>query len=390
MKKKLIVSVLAICVGLFFFKGSLSGDVTDRLMLSGNFEIDDIVLSFRVPGLISERLVDEGSSVASGALLARLDDSEYRIAVERAAALLEADAAALRELELGARIEEKQQAQAQLQMAQATLRQLEAGSRPQERDAAKALLAQAEAMVRKADSALNEAARDEKRIAGLFAAGAVSEKENIAAKTRADAARANLNEAIGRREAARQQLSMADEGARKEEIERARAAVNAASATLDLILAGPREERIQQARAKSEASAASLRQAQLSLGFSELHAPLDGTILTKSAQAGEFVKQGQPVLTIGNLNNLFLRVYVSEKKLGLVKIGQTVKITVDTYPDEVFDGKVVFISQEAEFTPKTVQTHEERVKLVYRVKISVNNPEQKLKPGMPADAVIGL
>jgi HlyD family secretion protein len=390
MKNKLIVLVLVVCIGLLFLKSSLSGDSADRLMLSGNFEIDDIVLSFRIPGLISERLVDEGNSVASGTLIARLDDAEYRIAADRAAALLKADAATLKELELGARPEERQQAQAQLQMAQAILKQLEAGSRPQERGAAKALLAQTEAMVKKADSALNEATRDEKRIAGLFAAGAVSEKENVAAKTRADAARANFNEAVGRREAARQQLSMADEGARKEEIERARAAVKAASATLDLILAGPREEKILQARAKLEASAASLRQAQLLLEFTKLHAPIDGTVLTKAAQAGEFVKQGQAIVTIGNLDNLFLRVYVSEKKLGLVKIGQTVKITADTYTGETFSGKVVFISQEAEFTPKTVQTHEERVKLVYRVKISVSNPDRKLKPGMPADAVLEL
>lgn len=389
-KLKLIVPLVVICVGLLLLSNSFGAASTDTLMLSGNFEIDDVVVSFRIPGLISERLVAEGDSVASGALIARLDDAEYQIAVDRASAVLEADSAMLRELESGARSEEKQQSLAQLQMAQAVLKQLEAGSRPQERDTARALLDQTEAQVKKADSALSEAAKDEKRIAGLFAEGAVSEKEHLVAKTRADAARANYNEAVGRREAARQQLSMANEGARKEEIEKAKAAVKAASATLDLILAGPRDERIQQAKAKYEASAASLRQAQLLLGFTELRAPIAGTILAKAAEAGEFAKQGQPVVTIGNLKNIFLRVYVSETKLGLVKIGQPAKISTDTYLGEFFVGKIVFISQEAEFTPKSVQTHEERVKLVYRVKISVDNPDQKLKPGMPADAIMEL
>lgn len=387
-KLKFIVPLLIICIAFILFSQGYGANSASTMLLSGNFEIDDVVLSFRIPGLIRERLVAEGDSVASGTLIAKLDNSEYLLATDKASATLEADQAMLRELENGARFAEKQQALAQLQMAQAVLRQLEAGSRPQERDTAKALLTQIAAQVEKASSALSEATKDEKRITRLFSEKAVSEKDYLGAKTRADAARANYSEALGRHEAAKQQLSMTNEGARKEEIEKAKASVSAASATFDLILAGPRQERIEQAKAKSEASAASLKQAQLSLSFAELRAPIDGTILAKAAEAGEFVKQGQAVVTIGNLKNIFLRVYVSEKKLGLVKIGQSVKITADTYSGEVFTGKVVFISQEAEFTPKSVQTHEERVKLVYRVKISVDNPDQKLKPGMPADALL--
>ncbi|MBU1106061.1 MAG: efflux RND transporter periplasmic adaptor subunit [Candidatus Riflebacteria bacterium] len=389
-KLKLFIPLLIVGIGFFLYSEVHGVNSDNKLLLSGNFEIDDVVVSFRIPGLILERLVDEGESVASGALIAKLDSSEYRIAVERASAIFEADKAILRELENGARVEEKQQALAQLQMAQAVLKQLEAGSRPQELDTAKALRSQAEAQVKKAQASLAEATKNEKRFAKLLSENAISEQDHLDMKTRADVAKANHNDALARLEAARQQLSMTNEGVRKEEIEKAKAVVNAASATFDLIIAGPRQEKIQQAKAKSEASEASLKQALLSLSFTELEAPMAGTILAKAAEAGEFVKQGQPVVTIGNLQNIFLRVYVSETKLGLVKIGQPVKINVDTYPNETFSGKVSFISQEAEFTPKNVQTHEERVKLVYRVKISVNNPDQKLKPGMPADALMDL
>ncbi|EKD84468.1 MAG: hypothetical protein ACD_39C00032G0002, partial [uncultured bacterium] len=115
-KLKLIVPVLIICIGVLFFSNSFGAASANTLMFSGNFEIDDVVLSFRIPGLISERLVAEGDNVDSGALIARLDHAEYQLAVDKASAVLEADNALLRELESGARSEEKQQSLAQLQM----------------------------------------------------------------------------------------------------------------------------------------------------------------------------------------------------------------------------------------------------------------------------------
>ncbi len=389
-KGKLLILLLVIGVIAFLLTG-VSGNMTpESLTLSGNFELDEVILSFRVPGLISQRLVSEGDRVASGALIAKLDPEEYRIAVEKANALLNADIAALKELENGARPEEKAQAQAQFEMAQATLQQMESGLRPQERKTAQASLSQAKAMVEKARSSHAEAENDAVRSARLYAENAVSEKDYIAVRTREETARAAYNEAKARYESAVQGLSMANEGVRTEEIARARAAAKAAEASLQLVLAGPRAERIARETAKKESSEASLKQAEIALSYTSLTAPISGTIIAKAAEAGEFVKQGQPVVTIGNLEQIYLRAYVSETRFGLVKIGQPVKIKVDSFPHETFAGKIIFINQEAEFTPKTVQTNEERVKLVYRLKISVENPEQKLKPGMPADAVLEL
>jgi HlyD family secretion protein len=116
--------------------------------------------------------------------------------------------------------------------------------------------------------------------------------------------------------------------------------------------------------------------------------PLSGQILERYVEAGELVNVGTKLFSVADLSHLWLDVYVPESKLGLVQVGQEVEITVDSFPDEVFEGKVIFINGEAEFTPKNIQTKEERSKLVYRVRLDVPNPDNKLKIGMPADADI--
>ena len=119
-----------------------------------------------------------------------------------------------------------------------------------------------------------------------------------------------------------------------------------------------------------------------------LTAPFQGLVLSDHIEAGEYVVPGTPVVTVGNIENAWMRGYINESDLGRVKVGQTAKITTDTWPGKTYEGKVSFISPEAEFTPKNVQTAKERTKLVYRIKIDIPNPQMELKPGMPADAVI--
>jgi HlyD family secretion protein len=113
-------------------------------------------------------------------------------------------------------------------------------------------------------------------------------------------------------------------------------------------------------------------------------------IVTRNVESGEVVNPGTPVVTVANIDELWMNVYVPETQTGRVKLGQAVRIYVDSFPGEEFKGKVTYISAESEFTPKTIQTAEERVKLVYRVKVSLENTGQRLKPGMPADAEILL
>ena len=116
--------------------------------------------------------------------------------------------------------------------------------------------------------------------------------------------------------------------------------------------------------------------------------PIDGVVLEKNLEIGEIAFPGTPVLTVADIKNTWIKIYVNEKQMGRVKLGQKAVITVDSFPDKKFTGNVVSISNKAEFTPKTIQTKDERVKLMFAVKIAVPNPDQELKPGMPADAFI--
>jgi len=146
--------------------------------------------------------------------------------------------------------------------------------------------------------------------------------------------------------------------------------------------------RFETAQADLKARAASLEIAKINLGYADLNSPLDSFVLTKSAEAGEVVQPGSTIFTIADLNNIWLTAYINETDLGKVKLNQKVILKTDTYPDKKYDGRISFISQQSEFTPRQIQTPEERVKLVYRIKITVTNTNQELKPGMPADGYL--
>ena len=242
------------------------------------------------------------------------------------------------------------QGKAVLAETQVKLEELHAGARPQE-------LEQAKANLRNADAEVEKAAKDFQRAELLFKNGAISEQQYDAAKRAIDVTRSQ-------RQNAQQALSLVKEGPRKEVIRGA-------------------ETRINQARA-------SINTLQERLKDTVLTAPMNGIVLKKNVELGETVASGIPVYTLGDLENPWIKVYVKEDKLGKVKVGQKAEITVDSFPGKVFEGTITYISSEAEFTPKNVQTQEERVKLVFGVKVTVKNPEHELKPGMPADVTIKL
>ena len=126
----------------------------------------------------------------------------------------------------------------------------------------------------------------------------------------------------------------------------------------------------------------------MQLRDTRITSPLDGTVLTRAVEPGELVQPGTPLYSILNLDKLYMKVYVPEPDVGKLKLGQNARVYVDAYPEQPFDATVTKIAQEAEFTPKNVQTREERVKQVFGVELSIDNPDGKLKPGMPGDAVL--
>ena len=141
-------------------------------------------------------------------------------------------------------------------------------------------------------------------------------------------------------------------------------------------------------KANVDALKAQLDLAQTRLEFADLISPLDGFVLVKSGLPGEVVQIGTPIFTMVDLHNVWVTAYINETDLGRVKLNQKAEVKTDTYPDKVYPARVSFISSQSEFTPKQIQTTEERVKLVYRIKVKVDNESLDLKPGMPADAYI--
>ncbi len=346
------------------------------LQVSGNIEVTDAEVSFKIAGRVMERRVSEGEIVRRGDLVARLDDSDLRGEVAIRRAELESARAALAELEAGSRPEEIAEAQAAVERTRASLAELEAGSRPEEIAAARAAVARARAEL--ADAETNYL-----RLDRLHEQMVAAQQEYDTAKARYEATRARLEEAEA-------SLRLVEAGPRQEEIQRARAALREMQERYRLVESGPRKETIEQARARVGQARAALELAETRLGYAILPSPLSGVVLSENIEPGEYVAPGTPVVTVGDLQDVWLRAYINETDLGRVKVGQAVEVTTDTYPGKVYHGRLSFLSSEAEFTPRSVQTQKERVKLVYRIKIDLSNPEMELKPGMPADARIQL
>jgi HlyD family secretion protein len=236
-------------------------------------------------------------------------------------------------------------AEAALATARATLEDLVAGARPQE-------LERGRARVNLARATLALAEADWKRASELFDVGVFSENQR-------DNARANLDVAHSQCDVALEELNLLEAGARPDQIEATRWQVKQAEAALEL--------------------------ARVRLDKTRIYAPMSGTVLVKDSEAGEVVSPGVPIVTIADVNDMWVKIYIDEVNIGHVKLGQHAKVQVDAFPAKEFSGKVTLVSSEAEFTPKNIQTREDRVKLVFAVKIGIDNAGGLLKPGMYAD-----
>jgi HlyD family secretion protein len=369
--------VMATAAGLGYrYAARLAAHNGARIRVSGNIEVTDVAVAFRIPGRVEKRPIDEGELAQKGQLVAQLDTSDLQQEVAVRLAGLKAAEAAWAELKAGSRPEEIAAAKAAFEKAAAALADMEAGSRDEEIKAAEARVTKATAEKIRTEDQL-------RRYTQLFERRVLAPEDYESAQAAYRSAAAALQEAT-------QQLNLARKPYRQEQLDQARAAKAQAQAQYDLVKAGPRQEEKDQARARVEEAQAALQRAKTQLGYATLVSPLSGVVLSKNVEPGEYVVPGTPVVTVGDLGSVWLRAYIDETDLGRVKMGQPVRVTTDTYPDKQYRGRVSFIASEAEFTPKNVQTEKERVKLVYRIKIDVANPNMELKPGMPADAEILL
>lgn len=392
MKRKIILPVLLIGV----LGGGVAGVLrsgwfnhsdTSRLDVSGNLELTEVDISFKVPGKLIELNVDEGSWVKKGMVIARIDRDQVERQRTRDQAGLFSAESQFNQTETS--IQWQRQTlesdvalrKAELQAAQAQLDQLLAGSRPQE-------IQQARAAVDDAKAQHEQAKADWDRAQDLIKNDDISRQQYDQYRTRLDSTAAALRQA-------EEKLALVVEGPRKEDIEAARAQVARAQAAVQVSEANRlelkrREEDLVAHRAEVARAQAQMAMTQTQINDTVVTAPIDGVVLVKSAEVGEVLAAGTTVVTIGDIDHPWLRAYVNETDLGRVKLGQPAKLTTDSYPGKTYPGHISFISSEAEFTPKQIQTREERVKLVYRIKIEVDNHSHDLKSNMPVDADIQL
>jgi HlyD family secretion protein len=387
LRKLVPFAVLAAILTVALFYLLRDSDDPNVLRASGTIEATDVDVSFQLAGRVIEVVVTEGQTVQKGDLLARLAAEELEDRVNQLQAALDAVASQARQQEttiaLRSSVIENQIAQARSQSdaARSVAQRVREGARPQEIRVAEAELNQAEAT-------LAQRQADFERIAALF-------KEGIVAGQQYEAADTARRTAETHRQAAAERLALAREGSRREDILEADARTEAAEAAVGVAVSGLKEIEIQReallaAKARERELQAQLEAAKIQLGRAEIRSPLAGVVLTKNVESGEVVSAGTPVVTIANIDDLWMNIYIPENRTGLIRLGQPARVRTDSFPNEWFQASVTFISSESEFTPKTILTEEERVKLVYRVKISFADTGQRLKPGMPADAEVVL
>ncbi len=305
MKRRIPVLILlaaVIAAGVYFYpRLAKKSGAENQITLSGNIEAHESLLSFKVQGRIVDLPVEEGQSVEPSALLARLDDADYRQKV-----LIDEATVHVRESNLALSL---------------------AGTREQEVKASQQTMLDAEAD-------LQEKKLDYDRAQRLFS------KDEVSAQDR-DLADTFLKRAQAAFRAAEQRYNEAVEGSRKEDIAIARANLREANANRGL--------------------------SRVNLDYTILRSPAAGVITVRQAELGEVVVPGTPVVTLADLDHIWLRAYVAETDLGRIRWGQEATVTTDTYPGKQYRGRISFISSSAEFTPKSVQTYKERVTLVYRI-----------------------
>lgn len=344
-----VLIVTAVYVSWSRTDGALTG--------SGTVEARNIRVGSKVGGRISQVLVREGETVEAGQLLVTFDEQELK-------ALLEQSKANVEKMERGFRPEEIAEARASVMQARAEFEQRKNGYRREE-------IASAEAELERAKVEEARAELDFRRYDSLLEEKAVSKQEH-------DAAEANWKVAAARRRSAQFKLEELTQGYRPEEIAAAESRYRQAQATLQKMLNGNRMEDIALARAQHAFNESRFREA-------EIRAPSAATVEVLDVRPGDLVAPNAPVATLLERDQIYVRIYVPETEIARVKVGQKGEVRVDSFPDQVFEGVVEQIKQQAEFLPRNVQTKEERVHQMFGVKLRIHDPSGRVRPGIAAD-----
>ena len=350
-----------------------SQQLTDPYAVSGYVEADKIRLGSRVGGRVKAVNVEEGQTAKAGQVLVELEPYNLRELLAQAEAELAARRAVLEKLRAGYRPEVVQQARARRDSAQALLDKAKAGPRPLEiqikadqLDAAQADLAWAES--------------DATRVRNLYDQNQASKEELDQSVRRLDTARAAAA-------AASNALMLAKEGTRAEEIAEAEAKLAEAAANVKELENGYRAEEIAEAEATVSAAQAAVAQYQRMIEELQIVAPTAGEVEAIDLEPGDLIGANAPVLTLLDQSHQWVRAYVPENRVAL-NVGQKVQLRADAFGERVFQGEVSFVARQAEFTPTNVQTPEERIKQMFRIKVDILDGQEQLRPGMSVDVFL--
>lgn len=349
--------------------------ISNVIEANGQVRGTEVTLSARIPGIAEVVAVRDGQRIARGELVAQIAARELEARLAQARAQVAAAQSLVAELEAQAKVLDITSGQAKLGARVA------AGTTSHEVHRASEALARTAAESAAAEA---QAAQDRKafeRFSKLLDQGFVSRNyfDEVAARQRASEARLAAARQAGEEARAAQEKARAASG----EVEIRENDVKRLAAERERVVAS-------RAAAASQEQAARARVAEIEaqLADTRIVAPAGGTVMAKLVEPGELVAAGRPIATLVNLEDLFVRVYVAEREVGRIRLGAVASVSVDAYPGRLFAGEVSEIAQQAEFTPKEVHMKDEREKLVFGVKLRIQNPEGLLKPGMPADARI--
>lgn len=366
MKQYICILLLLIC-GVMGCDGGPNGMVR----VTGQIEGEAVTAGSRIGGRVAEVLVEEGQRVQCGDVLLRLDAAEAQAVLAASEAGLAQAEAMLAKLEAGATPEQLRQAEAAATAAEAQYRMALKGARSEEIRAAEAALDAARAQWEAAQT-------DYARVLRLHG-------KEIATQRQLEQARAALEMAEGQYRSARETRDMLARGAREEEIAAAKALYDQAAAVVEELKAGAREEDLAAARAARDAAAAERDRAATALKEMTVTAPLDSVVESVHVHVGDLIRPG-PAVRLVDPDDLRLIVYVSAAMLGKLRVGQQVRITTDSHGAESFTGEIIHIAGQGEYTPRNLQTQEERVQQVFAVKIKLDSAGGKLRAGMSATA----
>ena len=366
-----VVAAAAMIAGYFYWNASSD---SRAIVISGVIEADDIHVGSKIGGRVLKVVAKRGQTVKAGETLVLLEPKDIDASYAEAQAGLRQAEAKYALLTAGFRKEEIEQAEAAVKQAQAELNQLVSGPRQQEIDQAAAEWKAAKAQAENAQKFLQ-------RMDGLA-------KRELIAKQEYDDALAKADEAEQKMAAVREHYNLLLAGTRKEEIERARQRLAEADAKGRQLRSGFRKEEIAQAKSEMEGARARVQLMQAQLEETVIKAPVDALIDTLDLEPGDLVGAGKPVATLLRTGSLWVRAYLPEAQLGFVQPGLAVKVRVDSFPGKDFRATVRRIFRQGEFTPRNVQTHEERALQVFQTEVVIDDPDNVLRPGMSADVTI--